>query len=112
MLSHHFPGQPCLQPGSWCPGIGRTLGSLCVGPSPGQLEVAGPLQRSLRRLLNPPSYPWSGTCSTPFHRREAQRPAQLPKATQPGSYPAAADFKTFLPAHREANDFQVRCAHG
>lgn len=86
------PGEPCTG--------GRWARSLCGAGSPGQLEEGhrAPAKCSSGAAsLNPPSYPWSGTRLNPFHRREAQRPAQPPKVTQPGSYPAAADFKTFLP---------------
>ena len=83
-----------------------------AGPgSPGELEEGhrAPAKCSSGAAsLNPPSYPWSGTRLNPFHRREAQRPAQPPKVTQPGSYPAAADFKTFLP-RRIANPSTFRC---
>ena len=83
-----------------------------AGPgSPGELEEGrrAPAKCSSGAAsLNPPSYSWSGTHLNPFHRREAQRPAQPPKVTQPGSYPAAADFKTFLP-RRIANPSTFRC---
>lgn len=72
-----------------------------AGPwSPGELEEGrrAPAKCSSGAAsLNSPSYPWSQTHLSPFHRPEAQRPAQPPKVTQPCSHPAAADFKTFLP---------------
>ena len=97
-------------PGAPCTG-GRWARSLCGAGSPGQLEEGrrAPAKCSSGAAsLNPPSYPWSGTRLNPFHRREAQRPAQPPKVTQPGSYPAAADFKTFLP-RRIAKPTTFRC---